>query len=133
MVGWLAEGPQRYIKKYKVFVPKAKSDILEATMLLQGQQYPLLFNRITASILDSSPETMFVYHSYGYILEDGSFGRTRWYDTQIPRGQLLPNDTFTYICEQYEVEDEETGESTFVNAVYTLRFTPKAAAKLRAL
>jgi hypothetical protein len=124
------QGPMRYIRVRKQTLPRQKPEILEATITIGGHTCVLDENRFKVHE-GHEANTVYIYHQYNYFDEDGNRNGGRWYNVAIPieRLQTLPpNDTFEYTLDYYE--DAETFEN-IGPMVVTLKFTPKAAAKLR--
>ncbi len=128
------KGPQYFINTRKTWQTYANPDILSGILTYNNNTIQLRSNRISFYRLKNS-DTVHIYHSYSYnIPNDKTVYHGRWYNTKIPLEEihLLPNNMFTHIVQDYELENKNN-DIEFVEATFTLTFSPKFAQQIRSL
>lgn len=134
-MGYGFRGPSRYIKKHKITVERKDATIAEATLEVRGEgTYVLEENKLSISETPK-PGKVYVYHSYGYPLNEHRY-HGRWYNTEFPVALLqnLPEtNVLTYVIDPYELEEPNEDGDHMTEATVRIRFTPKAAEKVRGI
>ena len=129
-------GPERYNKTRQIWQAYAKQEVLSGTLSYGNVVIPLRKNRISF-YRRANTEVVDIYHSYSYMDDQNQMYHGRWYNTEADLNtiQVLPNNTFAYFYEGYELNEDDYDEDheRYVDATFTLVLSPKFAAQVRSL
>ena len=125
------KGPGKF-KRDGDWIRYRNPEILSGTISYSGRTFQLESNKL--SVDNSDGDHLYVYHRYDYI-KDGVVDSGRWYDMKMATDTFkqLPENTFQIHLTNYEFEDEDGGDSKFVDVDISLVFSEKTANTLRAL
>ena len=129
-------GPERYNKTRQMWQAYAKQDILSGTLSYGNIVLPLRKNRISFYRCINK-DTVDIWHNFSYMDDQNEMYHGRWYNMEADLNtiQVLQNNTFTYFCEGYELNEDDYDEDheRYVDATFTLVLSPKFAAQVRSL
>jgi hypothetical protein len=129
-------GPQRWIRKEKRFVPyRTPAAISSATITYDNVQHTLLGNRISIHQTDKT-DTCFLYHTYTYIF-NGKEMSGRWYNTLFSLNTLrnitTTNNTIHVHLDNYEDDDDVTIGAADIAIVFSPKGVRSIAKHVSAL
>jgi len=124
------KGPEHFNKTQGIWQIYAKPDIFAATMSYNDLVIPLRWNRFSIDRRGTAP-VVGLWHSFEYEAQHGVRMHGRCYNLEFPLEQVqLQDNTFTYTHHNYELDEEDyEDEDRFVDANFTLTFSPAFAQK----
>jgi hypothetical protein len=129
-------GPERYNKTRQIWQAYIKSEVLSGTLSYGNVVIPLRKNRISF-YRRANTEVVDIWHNFSYMDDQNEMYHGRWYNTEADLNtiQVLPNNTFTYFYEGYELNEDahEDDDDRYVDATFTLVLSPKFAGQVRSL
>ena len=125
------KGPGKF-KRNGDWIRYKNPEIISGTITYSGRTFQLESNKL--SVDKSNGGLFYVYHMYDYI-KDGEVNGGRWYEMNMAAEtfRVLNENTFQIHLTNYEFEDEDGEDSTFVDVDISLVFSEKTANTLRAL